>query len=65
MTTQLNLITARAAGISKCRVKCEKCGREQGVDGAKALALGWPECHGYTMTLMRSNKKTKPQTTNS
>ena len=34
---------------------CEECGRDQDVGGANALARGWPECHGYTMTLMRPN----------
>ena len=34
------------------RVRCEKCGKETEVDSAECLRTGWPECHGYTMTLL-------------
>lgn len=43
---------ARAANIKQARVRCEKCNRTQDVDGARSLALGWPRCCGYTMTLL-------------
>ncbi len=44
----------------KSNVKCETCGKVQMVNGADCLAHGWPECHGYTMTLL---PKTLPPTT--
>lgn len=52
-TNGLHNRIAEDAGITKCRVRCEKCGREQSVNGGNALAHGWPKCHGYTMTLLR------------
>jgi hypothetical protein len=33
-------------------VKCEVCGRIQEVDFGYSLMKGWPQCHGYTMTLI-------------
>ena len=33
-------------------VKCSKCGRELKVSSSNCLANGWPECCGYTMTLL-------------
>lgn len=44
---------AKEAKIETARVRCEKCGREQTMDGGDCLAHGWPKCHGYTMTLLR------------
>jgi len=32
-------------------VWCRTCGRSQKVDSAECLRSGWPECHGYTMTI--------------
>ena len=37
-------------------VTCEKCGIQEPVDTAKALASGWPECCGYTMTFVPRKK---------
>lgn len=42
---------AEDAGIKTARVWCDKCGREQAVDGAHCLKHGWPECCGHTMWL--------------
>ena len=38
-------------------VRCDTCGREQRVNTAKRLAHGWPECCGYTMTLVKEAKR--------
>jgi hypothetical protein len=43
---------AQKAGIKAARVRCEKCKRERDVDGGKCIAMGWPSCCGYTMTLL-------------
>jgi hypothetical protein len=43
---------ATDAAIKVARVKCDKCGRTQTVDGGRCLALGWPRCCGYTMSLL-------------
>ncbi len=43
---------ADAASIKTCRVRCDKCGREQDADGAECLAHGWPLCCGQTMRLL-------------
>lgn len=32
-------------------VWCKRCRREQSVQAAAALRLGWPTCHGQTMTI--------------
>lgn len=48
---------ASESGIRVARVRCEKCGREFSVDGANCLQSGWPECCGYTMSLLRPNNK--------
>lgn len=47
---------AKAAGISKARVRCDKCERERTVDGGACLRKGWPECCGSTMRLITSPK---------
>lgn len=52
MSTPLHEKMAKAAKIKTARVKCEKCGHTETVDGARSLALGWPRCCGYTMTLL-------------
>ena len=33
-------------------VKCEVCGRTEKVNFVYCLMKGWPQCHGYTMTLI-------------
>lgn len=38
--------------LVRARVRCETCGRTQAVDATRALRVGWPKCHGYTMTLL-------------
>lgn len=43
---------AKEAGIADCKVKCEKCGSQLSVKGGNCLKNGWPECCGYTMTLL-------------
>lgn len=37
--------------IKRGVVWCRTCGRSERVDGANALAHGWPKCCGYTMTI--------------
>lgn len=54
-TAGLHYRIARDAGLTRCRVRCEECKREQDVYGARALRSGWPECCGFTMTLLPSN----------
>lgn len=36
--------------VKRGKVWCTVCGREQDLQGNE-FAKGWPECHGYTMTL--------------
>ncbi len=36
-------------------VKCEKCKNKIFVSFGKCLRSGWPECCGYTMTLVESH----------
>lgn len=57
MNTVLHEQLASDAGIKRAQVQCEKCKRILLVDGAKCLAEGWPQCHGYTMTLLRPHFK--------
>lgn len=33
------------------RVWCRTCGHTQLVSSAHCLAVGWPKCHGETMTI--------------
>jgi len=37
--------------VRRGKVWCARCGREASVDGARALANGWPTCCGETMTI--------------
>lgn len=37
-------------------IRCEVCKREEDVSTSGCLRSGWPVCHGYTMTLITSNK---------
>ena len=32
-------------------VWCHTCGRQQTVSSAHCLAVGWPKCHGQTMSI--------------
>jgi hypothetical protein len=35
--------------------RCSVCGREERA-GASPLRNGWPSCHGYTMTLVETQR---------
>lgn len=37
--------------LSRGKVWCKTCRREQPVNSADALKHGWPKCCGYTMTI--------------
>lgn len=37
--------------LKRGMVWCTVCGRTEKVDGADCLRHGWPECHGFTMTI--------------
>lgn len=54
----LNTISAMLQSKGYNSVKCEKCGRVQRVSHGHCLAKGWPQCHGYTMTLCDASGKT-------
>lgn len=41
-----------AAKVTGSQVRCEKCGSQIAVDPANCLRSGWPQCCGYTMTLI-------------
>ena len=49
--------------LSRGRVWCTVCGRNQKVNIKECFKRGWPECCGYTMTIdspeERNNAKTK------
>lgn len=36
-------------------MRCSQCGREERVNFAHCLRFGWPSCHGYTMTLQKTD----------
>jgi hypothetical protein len=52
LPTKIHAKMAENAGVKRARVRCEKCGRTETVDGERSLLLGWPRCCGYTMTLL-------------
>ena len=37
--------------LKRGKVWCRTCHREQDVNSDDCLRNGWPECHGYTMTI--------------
>jgi hypothetical protein len=37
--------------LQRGRVWCRKCGFTMTVDSALCLQIGWPKCHGETMTI--------------
>lgn len=37
--------------LSRSKVWCKTCGREQSVNSAECLRSGWPKCCGYTLTI--------------
>lgn len=41
--------------LSRGKVWCKTCRREQSVNSADALKHGWPKCCGYTMTIDHPN----------
>lgn len=45
------LIADDVPAIKRGLVECNKCERQEKVNGAECLAKGWPKCCGYTMTL--------------
>jgi hypothetical protein len=44
-------IAAEVPKIARGMVWCRSCGRSERIDGAGALARGWPKCCGFTMTI--------------
>lgn len=44
-------IAASVPQLSRGKVWCLTCGKEQRVDSRKCLRSGWPKCCGYTMTI--------------
>lgn len=52
---ELNDFNARIAraipALRRGKVWCKTCRREQDTQAAAALRLGWPTCHGETMTI--------------
>jgi len=41
-------------GQSDSHLRCEVCGRRSTTSFASSMAHGWEKCHGYTMTLVRT-----------
>ncbi len=44
-------MAASHPSLTRGKVWCRSCDREQSVKAAGALQHGWPKCCGYTMTI--------------
>lgn len=51
MSTLHEKIAADIPAIKRGQVWCKECGHTEKVNGAHALAHGWPKHCGYTMTI--------------
>jgi Zn finger protein HypA/HybF involved in hydrogenase expression len=48
---RIETIAGAVPQLARGRVWCRQCGFTMTVDSAECMRIGWPKCHGETMTI--------------